>query len=88
MSGCQLADWLVTFRSDCEWVNNICAKAYTDQICIDPSTKRLMFSEKFKICCGKNGTVRVIVIHDPNHEAKDMAVESEASSANAPKPGR
>ncbi|XP_067947525.1 DNA helicase B-like [Watersipora subatra] len=62
----------VAFRKmDCEVINNICSKAYAGEICIDSSTKRPTFKERFKICCSKNGTVNVVILHDPNNEAKD-----------------
>lgn len=44
---------------------------YTDQLCIDSTTKRSSFCEGSKISCSKNGTVRVVILHDPKNEAKD-----------------
>lgn len=63
-------------RLDCEKINNICSKEYTGHLCIDSQSKRPSFFENFKICCSRNGTVSVMVLHDPQNEASDLALES------------
>ena len=83
ISPCILSMSLLCYRMDCEAINNICAKMYTNQICIDSTTKRLIFHEQFKVCCSKNGTVPVIILHDPNNEAKEhVTTKSKPTGAN------